>query len=124
MSFTSKFTERFDIDPSQSMVQELSSTPQSQSSSSVYSTPSLTLSDPVFTDQAITTTNTQPIAIPKKNNDNTRSMSNSPPKKHGSTAKDHTGSKFKHFLNTLSKKRDRSSSVSSSTLARAISTKY
>ena len=123
MSFTSKFTERFDIDPSQSIIQELSTTPHSQSSYSVYSTHSLTLSDPVLTDQIITTTKTQPIAIPKKSNKNTRNMSYSSPKEHGSTAKDHTGSKLKHFLSTLSRKRDRPSSVSS-TLARAISTKY
>ncbi|CAO3644519.1 unnamed protein product [Mucor fragilis] len=122
MSYTSKFTERFDIDPSQSMMQELSTTPHSNSSSSVYSTPSLTLSDPVLTDQSTTATS-RPIAIPKKKNTNTRSMSTSPQQDHCSNSKDHAGSKFKHFLSTLSRKRDRSS-VSSSSLSRAISTKY
>ncbi|CAO0794598.1 unnamed protein product [Mucor circinelloides] len=122
MSFTSKFTERFDIDPSQTMMQELSTTPHSNSSSSVYSTPSLTLSDPVLTDQSTTATS-HPIAIPKKNA-NTRSMSTSPQQEHCTNTKDHTGSKFKHFLSTLSRKRDRPASVSTSSLSRAISTKY
>ncbi|OAD08996.1 hypothetical protein MUCCIDRAFT_159164 [Mucor lusitanicus CBS 277.49] len=123
MSFTSKFTERFDIDPSQSMMQELSTTPHSNSSSSVYSTPSLTLSDPVLTTDQSTTATSRPIAIPKKNNAKTRSMSTSPQQEHCANSKDHAGSKFKHFLSTLSRKRDRSS-VSSSSLSRAISTKY
>ncbi|KAK4510444.1 uncharacterized protein ATC70_004874 [Mucor velutinosus] len=122
MSFTSKFTERFDIDPSQSMMLDLSTTPHSDSLASVYSTPSLTLSDPVLTDQSTTATS-RPIAIPKKNNIKNRSMSTSPQQEHCPSPKDHAGSKFKHFLSTLSRKRDRSS-VSSSSLSRAISTKY
>jgi hypothetical protein len=114
MSYTSKFTERFDIHPSESMIQEPTA-PSSPRLSSVYSSPDLVYSDTSLNNHhsLIIASTVKPIAIPqKKNKSISATPPNSPPQ---STEKHHDAiaSKFKNFLSTISKKRNRSTSIGS-----------
>jgi hypothetical protein len=118
MPFKSKFTERFDIDPSIASAYPPSPTKlsvvYSTSSTAVETDPSRNASDPNL---SITSIVTQPT--PKRT-----SMPASPvllqqqnDKHHDALAK-----KFKHFLNTI-KRKERSTTVATP-FARAVSTKY
>lgn len=90
MSYQSKFIERFDIDPSDSILQDMlySSSPRN----SVYSAPELNQSENSLK-------GTKPIEIPSKKYSN-KYMSITPPDSPTRT------SKFKQFFNTLSRKKD------------------
>lgn len=123
MSYTSKFTERFDIDPSDALIQGIIA-PPSPKPSSMYSTPDLIISNSSLQSHVSTITSTvKPIAIPSQNKAKNIAVAtppNSPPQNTEKQPYDALASKFKNFFSTISKKRNRSASVSSFV---AISTK-
>ncbi|KAG2235994.1 hypothetical protein BDF21DRAFT_408998 [Thamnidium elegans] len=111
MSYTSKFTEIFDIDPSDPILQEINA-PPSPKSCPVYYSPELDLSHSSLHSQISSkSTNTKGIAIPqKKRNAITVTPPCSPPR---NSEKHHEAlaSKLKKIVNSISKKKDSSSSV-------------
>ncbi|KAI8973426.1 hypothetical protein BDF20DRAFT_651179 [Mycotypha africana] len=149
MSYTSKFTERFDIDISPSSLQELSPSFQSAKTSSLSSRLSTTY-DPVYcnpvdfksntntnTDNLSTITASKPIDIPQKNNARSNRGSRqfyrdtiasfSSLHSHGNGSEKHhdaLATRFRSFMSSiLNKKREKQSSTLTSNLSRAISTK-
>ncbi|KAI8372199.1 hypothetical protein BD560DRAFT_395452 [Blakeslea trispora] len=127
MSYTSKFTERFDIDTSDVFFRELSGSPPSpRSKSMIYSSAYLnTSNDSNLSDQIPTrplsvpnlANSVQPIAIPKKSKSvmiDEIDLSPSSAKPHDAIA-----NKFKQLISSLSKKKHPTSSVKST-----ISTKF
>jgi hypothetical protein len=101
MSYQSKFTERFDINPSDSLIQEIMF-PTSPRNSSVYSSPEFSGSDNSF--HQTTKGTTRPISIPQKKS---KSMSMSPPYSppRNSSEKNHDAFavKFKQFFSIKKK---------------------
>ena len=122
MSYTSKFTERFDIDTSDSFFRELSGSPP-RTKSMIYSSVYNTSNDSNLSDQMPTrplsvpnlANVTQPISIPKKSKSIIMDeIDISPTKPHDAIA-----NKFKQLISSLSRKKHPTSSVKS-----VISTKF
>lgn len=111
MSYTSKFTERFDIDPSDPILQEINA-PPSPKSCPIYCSPESYMSNSSLHSQVSSkSTNTKGIAIPqKKRNVITVTPPCSPPQ-NSEKHHDALASKLKKIVNSISKKKNRSSSV-------------
>jgi hypothetical protein len=121
MPFKSKFTERFDIDPSIT-----GTTPPSPAKlSMVYSASSKSESNPNVNSHNVSDPNISTTSIDTSISQKRTSMPVSPvspPHHQNDKHHDALASKFKHFLKTI-KRKERSLTVATP-LARAVSTKY